>query len=386
MKSITLANIAMAICLINSPNILAQFNSGSTGADGELLVTNDTTLNLPLDGIFNYTTVTITNAAKLTFNRNVLNTPVYLLATGDIVISGQIIVNGGTAGNPAPTIRGTGGPGGFDGGFGAIQGLPDGDGQGPGGGRFDPNLGYTVAVHGVGTSSNVYGNTLLSPLLGGSGGAARGNGGGGGGGAILIASNTRVSIPAPSNSGNGIYAEGGSGAFAGGGAGGGGSGGAIRIVAPSVEGVGAVVVLGGFGFDSRAGSGRVRIDTTNNASWRTLNLQNAGKWTVGSQMFVFPPNNLKLDILSAAGTSIPAGTNGSVKVTLPLGASTNQIVRVQARGFTNDVSIRVAITPENGLSAAFDSVIQQSSGNPPFVDVPVKLLTDTLCHVHVWTR
>jgi hypothetical protein len=59
-----------------------------------------------------------------------------------------------------------------------------------------------------------YGNVLLSPLIGGSGGAGfDGNPGppdGGGGGAILIASNTRVTID------GGIHADGGTGATGGG--------------------------------------------------------------------------------------------------------------------------------------------------------------------------
>jgi hypothetical protein len=59
---------------------------------------------------------------------------------------------------------------------------------------------------------------------------------------------------------------------------------------------------------------------------------------------------------------------------------------VQATGFTNDVPIRVKITPENAPSATFDGVILQSSGNPPFADVQVTLPVDTVCHVHAWTR
>ncbi len=103
-------------------------------------------------------------------------------------------------------------------------------------------------------------------------------------------------------------------------------------------------------------------------------------------MFVFPPGNPKLDIVSAAGTAIPESADNPVSVTLPVGASTNQIVRVQARGFTNDIPIRVKITPENAPSATFDGVIAQSSGNPPFADVQVTLPVDTVCHVHAWTR
>ncbi len=103
-------------------------------------------------------------------------------------------------------------------------------------------------------------------------------------------------------------------------------------------------------------------------------------------MTVFPAANLHLDIISAAGNPISVGAPARVVIHLPVGASTNQIVRVQARGFTNDVPIRVKITPENAPSAAYDDVIQQSSGNPPFADVQVSLPIDTVCYVHAWTR
>lgn len=235
-------------------------------------------------------------------------------------------------------------------------------------------------------NTNIYGNTLLSPLIGGSGGGGSGgHGGGGGGGAILIASSTRVSL----TGGSSVYARGGNA----GGLGsvttaGGGSGGAIRIIGPIVEGTGVISTPGGNAFHSSevGGYGRVRIDTLDRFAWRTLNLQSAGKWTVGTQMFVFPPGNPHLDIINAAGTAIPEGAGTPITVNLPVGASTNQIVRVQARGFTDDIPIRVKVTPENAPSATFDGVIQQSSGNPPFADVQVTLPVDVVSHIQAWTR
>ena len=242
------------------------------------------------------------------------------------------------------------------------------------------SLNYSAAfafVGGGGSNTNVYGNTLLSPLIGGSGGAGDNFyswGGGGGGGAILVASTTHVTV-------NGyIYSRGGSGAGAG-------SGGAIRIVAPVIDGSGILDVTAGGSQNTgypNGTAGRTRIDCTDRFSHRNLTL--GGKGTRGIQMFVFPAGNPHLDIISAAGTPIVEGTNAPVIVFLPVGASTNQIVRVQARAFTNDVPIRVKITPENAPSATFDGVIQQSSGNPPFADVQVTLPVDTVCNVHAWTR
>ena len=210
-------------------------------------------------------------------------------------------------------------------------------------------------------------------MIGGSGSVGHPNSnqpGGGGGGAILIASSSRVTIA------GGISARGACGLFKG-------SGGAIRIVAPVVDGNGFLDVSRCDGFSGNQ-NGRTRIDSLDRFAYRNITMHS--KATRGSQMFVFPSGNPRLDIISAAGTAIPEGANAPVMVTLPVGSPTTQIVRVQARGFTNKVDIRVKITPENGTSATFDGTIEQTSGNPPFADVQVTLPVDTVCHVHAWTR
>ena len=376
MKAAALIAIAIGLCLIvGPPHALAQFSSGSTGADGPLNVTSNTTLNLPPNGIFNFTTITVSNGVTLTFNRNPLNTPVYMLATGDVSILGFIDVSGKSRNGGAPGI---GGPGGFDGGFGGFQGVSGGDGQGPGAGNSAQQLGAAFAFPaGGGANTNVYGNTLLSPLIGGSGGSGSSEfrAGGGGGGAILVASSTKVTI----DSGAAIVSRGGS-------AYGGGSGGAIRVVAPLIDGSGELSATGGQSIWNAVGDGspgRTRIDSIDRFAHRNLTL--GGKATRGFQMFVFPPGNQRLDIIHAAGKEIPEGTNVPVTVSLPIGSSTNQIIRVQARGFTNDIPIRVKITPENAPSATFDGVITHT-GNPSVGEFTVTLPLDNVCYVHVWTR
>lgn len=363
----TIASIGIALCL--QPTAFAQqFSSGSTGADGPLNVTQNTVLDLPPDGIFHFTTIAIGSGATLTFRKNAHNTPVYLLASGDVTITGQIAVN----------AQGQlGGPGGFDGGYAPFQGFPAGAGQGPGGGvpGSQATSKYGVYAVATGNNNNTYGNTLISPLIGGSGSGAATDfdrPGGGGGGAILIASSSRIQLNGISS---GVYGNGSriNNEY--------GSGGAVRLVAPVVSGNGIIEATSLSGTQAH---GRVRIDCIDRFAHRSIRLSGIG--TRGSQMFVFPPNNPKLDILNAAGTSIPEGTTGPVTVTLPVGSSTEQTVRVQARGFTGDIPIRVKITPENGTAATFDAVIPAASGNPPFVDVPVTLVVDTVCHVHAWTR
>lgn len=78
----TFGKLALVVLVgTTAGNLLAQdFSCGSTGADGAIDVNEGTvTLDLPPDGIFHATTVNVAAGATLAFNRNVLNTPVYLL-------------------------------------------------------------------------------------------------------------------------------------------------------------------------------------------------------------------------------------------------------------------------------------------------------------------
>jgi hypothetical protein len=225
-------------------------------------------------------------------------------------------------------------------------------------------------------NTHTYGNSLLFPLIGGSGAGGGEFGqygdGGGGGGAILIGSNTRIEI-------SGLVT---SSAWPGRG----GSGGAIRLVAPVVSGNGSLSVSGGQSLGG--GLGRVRIDCTDFTSWRNLSV--SGVASRGSRMIVFPAIIPRLDIVEVAGNAIPEGTNNAIQFELSAGASTNQTVKVQARNFTNDVPIRVVVMPENppsyGYSGQFDAVILQASGNPPFTNVPVMIPAGSICHINAWTR
>lgn len=134
-----------------------------------------------------------------------------------------------------------------------------------------------------------------------------------------------------------------------------------------------------------SGSGRVRIDTLNRLAWRGLNFGGAGKWTVGTQMFTGLNDPRRLDIVEAAGRTIALGSN-PVSVTLGVGAPTNQVVRVRASGFTNDVPITVAVIPENGPSTRYDLLIPVSNGNPATNSVTVTLSVDVVSNIQVWTR
>ena len=367
MNSRTIQFVLVLSALCGHAFTAKAFNCGSTGAYGPLTITTNTTLDLPDDGIFHCTTIAVAGNATLTFNRNAINTPVYLLATGDAVIDGVIDVSGGNSWWPQPQVPGRGGPGGFDGGSGGgyfVGQTNGGVGLGPGGGV------------GHGTFGN-YGNQRLVPLIGGSGGGGTsgspGWAGSGGGGAILVASNTRIAV-------NGtISAFGGYGCNTPLG-----SGGAIRLIAPTVNGSGMVSARQTEECGIAGNPGRVRIDCEDNRAYRSLRLE--GMVSRGMQMFVFPPNPPRLDIITVAGRAIPEGTNNSVLIELAVDSSTNQVVRVQARYFTNDVPVRVAVTPEHGPRGEFDAIILQSSGSPPFADVPVTITAGSVSQIHAWTR
>src|SRR5438445_588479 len=141
--------LVVASVVLASHPAHAQFNSGSTGADGALNPSAHLTLTLPASGVFNFTTVNIPGGVILRFTRNATNTPVTILAQGDVIIAGTMDVSGsaGGAGSLTGTLLGpnggAGGPGGFDGGTGAngVISTTGGAGLGPGGGSGGANSG-----------------------------------------------------------------------------------------------------------------------------------------------------------------------------------------------------------------------------------------------------
>jgi hypothetical protein len=359
---------------------LAQFISGSTGADGPLVVSMNTTLPVPEpDGVFNYTTINIASGVTLDFTPNVLNTPVYLLATGDVIVNGMINVDGKN-GTGNPPVGGEGGPGGFAGGVPGISGSPSGDGKGPGAGRRGNTAGlagrgaYGGAASGQAGDGSVYGSPLLVPLVGGSGGGGYdgqpGDGGGGGGGAVLIASDTEIVVTGT------ISAEGGPDPNNAG------SGGGIRLVAPIVRGTGNLMVRGGSG--GFGGHGRVRVDVIDRKELQLV-VNPVSAYSVGGFMRVFPEPLPRIDLISVAGTAIPEGTTNAVEIFLPLNSPTAQDVVVQARDFTGMVPIRIALTPDSGPAVVEDATINMTT-NPATVTVNMDFPVNTPTFVQAFTK
>src|SRR6266403_1554 len=202
--------------LASSSTPAQGFSSGSTGADGPLdLSSGDRVVQLPESGILNYTTVNVPVGRVLSFAKNYRNTPVIMLAQGNVTIAGAMSVSA-QGGTRIP------GPGGF---YGGAAGSPS---FGPGGG---------ASVPGSASDGKWVGSLSLVPIIGGSGaGGYFGNPcdcfGGGGGGAIVIASSSSIVLQGA------IYANGASGVtlF--------GSGGAIRLVANALNVTGSLQALG----------------------------------------------------------------------------------------------------------------------------------------------
>jgi len=409
LKTLIIAGLLNGLATAQAP---AQFSSGSDGSYGPLNITNDTTLTVESNGIYNCTTIYVATNVTLRFLKNGAagNFPVHLLATSNVVVDGIVDVSG----QNGSETSGAGGPGGFDGGEPgiALLGVAPGDGLGPGGGKQDAGLlsGLTPPQTWAGSgsfaflgsapsvlnltnaSASTYGNRLVMPLIGGSGGGgglgSPGRGGGGGGGAILIASSTSVTVRGQ------ILARGRSGSGAGYNGvtshSGNGSGGAVRIVAPEVVGTGSLDVSGSAYSDdpicryaNGGGAGWIRIDTLNRTQ---IGFTFNGMYSIGSFMQVFPSPLARLSIIQAAGTNIVEGQTEPVLITLPWGSSTNQTVTVRARDFVGTVPISVVLTPESGPSSKYDDVISMGSTNVAEKTVSVVMPVNTLTRIHAWTR
>jgi len=364
--------LVMAPCLVQ-----AAFDSGSTGADGAYAPTASEERQIPESGVFNFTTVTIPTGVTITFKKNSQNTPVTILATGDVTINGAIDVSGSGGNNIIP---GAGGPGGFYGGQGAAAYGTGKRGEGPGGagggaprtndyysagggggGGFAASgaAGNTGYANG-GAGGSAYGNERNIPAIGGSGGGGAGGtntyvggAGGGGGGAVVIASSGSITV-------NGsISANGGAGAsgvaissYASGG--GGGSGGSVRLIANMISGNGGITANGGAGgsgwnnVNGGAGSvGRIRFEASNV-------LRTAGSsppMSLGYPYAVTPTNMPALTITSIGGVQVPAvpgGAFGNPDVMLPFNTANPVTIVVTGTNIPTGQTVTVKASPSVG--------------------------------------
>ncbi|MBI4822824.1 MAG: hypothetical protein HY805_01145 [Nitrospirae bacterium] len=372
MKGVRNIIILSVIFLFAGSSYAWEFISGSTGADGAFNPTSNVELQVPPDGVFNFTTVNIPAGVIVTFKKHASNTPVYILATGDVTIGGVIEVNGKDG---LQSVPGEGGPCGFRGGSGAPVGFIAGRGLGiggGGGGRFSCRVSGTsycwyggggggfnslgkTAQDGGGVGGTTYGNVQIIPLIGGSGGGgsscetSMGGGGGGGGGAILIASSGTIHITGAirANGGNGW------GSFQVGGSGGG-SGGALRLIANAIKGDGAIVALGGNGGlggnginGGSGGNGRIRLETY----YLERTTTTSPTFTFGYPSTVFVAKIPELKIISIAGVNVPEnaqGLYGTPDVVLPATITNPVEVTISGTNIPVGTTVKVTVAPAFG--------------------------------------
>lgn len=415
--------------LAASSSIFAAYNSGSTGADGAFNPTASQSIQLPADGIFNYSSVNIPAGVTITYIKNAANTPVTMLSAGDVTINGVIDVSATTL---DITSGGSAGPGGFNGGAaGSAVGISTwvngyaspnvgSAGKGPGGGApgavhlpgANPGWSTTypdIAAGGGGaygtapaaagggcptTPGVIYGNATLIPLIGGSGGGGGaggpiypGAGGGGGGGAILIAASGAINV-------NGsILANGGTPAtlvgytLGRGSYGGGGSGGAIRLIATAVSGNGTISAAGGvptteswvisnwgyYGVCSSnangslyGGAGRIRID----AESFVRTTATTPPWSRGMPTLAFIPGLPSLTIQSIGGVAVPAGNSS---IALPYGFTNPVTVNFITSGVTVGSSIKLSVTPAQGTAYSATSTPTTGTASSATTSVSITL-------------
>ncbi|MBL9140117.1 MAG: hypothetical protein JNK85_29875 [Verrucomicrobiales bacterium] len=375
---------------------------GSDGTDRELHVTDNLEIELPADGVLNYTKITIDEGKTLTFKRNPRNTPVYLLATGDVIINGTIDVSG----QPwAWLVGGRGGPGGYDGGNPGPVGMPGGSGLGPGGGR--PGTGHFADVSSAGAgvyaqpikrsvSTNhgkIYGGPLLIPLSGGSGGGGGANGGvggGGGGGAILVCSDTKIVFQGTikARGGDGVNAD-----ISG-------SGGAIRLVAPKLVGTGTADAGGGlrlYGGGTDYGSaGRIRFDTYDRTEFNPSRSEILGEYSNGSFVVGYRPDwepTLRVLRVTKTDGTEPLPPEGPIapgssplEILLPTDSPSLRIIQVEVARFFQKLEVEVALKPWNGAPETNLVIVDNTSGSPTTVEVPMNIPGNTLLHVEAYKR
>lgn len=366
-----------------------QFDPGSDGSFGDFVSKpGPNVVALPSDGVLRCRTFTVQGGHVVEFSPNKANTPVWIVATGDIVVQGLINVSGRRAETGSPS-GGLPGPGGFRGGNARTDGQQGGAGHGPGGGMgysgpansFDGSQavaagcgGYRVRFVNDRTERNgaPYGSPTLIPLTGGSGG---GGGwempGGGGGGAILLASATRVVVAGE------IRAEGGPG-----GESNGGSGGSIRLVAPTVTGGGVLSVFS----QNALSPGRIRLDAYN-ASVGAFDTRGVPP-AVGSLMVT--GLNLagapRLSVVQLGTMALVAGESGVVSVTLPPGSNPSQNLVVEAANFGRKVPVTVGLIPDHGPRVDVLAEIDNTLGGITRATVPVAFPLNVTTRVAVWTR
>jgi hypothetical protein len=392
-----LGGMLAAIASLVHLSALAQsgFTAGSNGSLGDVVITNDTNIVLPPDGVLHYRSFTVLSNVNVGFIRNANNTPVYLLSQGDVILTGKLWLTGGGA---SDTFGALGGPGGFDGGRRGNGSAPAGDGNGPGGGKAGIRNNGSASGSGAGgfmtpgaggadrpsQHGGIYGNAALIPLIGGSGGGGNElSSGGGGGGAILIASDTKVEFVNNSTGFGHIFAYSGRND---GQVNNQGSGGAVKIVAPWITGQARIHV---YGFTAPGGTseGRIRLDAQRYDGLSFPDINPTASLSNGAMMATGLEGGLpQLSVASFAGRDTGTNRFAPLNVVLPNGSATNQSITIRAENFGTLVPVSVVLTPDNGPRIVVPAQIDNRTQNPAVATLNVPVPANVPVQVRVWTR
>jgi hypothetical protein len=294
-----------------------SFPSGSTGADGDLIVSTagvTTFTATPVGGgnIYNFKTIQIASGSTLRLSGSVFSTPLYFLAQGAVTVAGTIDLSGQAGVLPATSGQRTGpttpGAGGYGGGSAAFGGNTAQAGLGPLGGAINAGACFSGTAGGGGGQSAT---PFLIPLVGGSGGGGNAANGGAGGGALLIASSVSITVTGT------ITADGGLGTYTSSASSGGGAGGGIRLVAPLIAGNGTITAAGGQQtICTTAGSGAKGVVRLESFNYTFTGNTGGNLYTASPVGLLLPAANTQpiLAVTSIGGVSVPASPTGSFTV------------------------------------------------------------------------
>jgi hypothetical protein len=231
--------LGLAVAVITSARS-QSFDSGSNGSNGVLqlivpgtIIFDPSAFSPTLDpaggNIYHFASIFIAKGVTVKLSAKLFASPIFWLSHGPVRIDGTIDLNGDDGDSRAPSLAGAGG-------------YPGGAAGRPG---YRPE-GFTP-------------NAFLVPLVGGFGGkGGETQSGGGGGGALLIASSTSITLSGAitANGGNSFDGTGG-------------DGGAIRLIAPLIDG--STGLLSAKGGHPNGIDGRVRFEAFDNRFSGSLN-------------------------------------------------------------------------------------------------------------------
>jgi hypothetical protein len=294
--------------------------------------------------------------------------------SGNVTIGGTVSLDGQSY-QAAPLLAEPG-PGGFRGGSGNFgTGVGASAGFGPGGARRGignsiGGIGYAAGYGSAGADgSSIYGNPSIVPLMGGSGssGPSAGGwqwaGGSGGGGAILIATSNILFLNGSirSNGGaspnfNGDYYT----------FGGGASGGAVRIIADSFEGTGALAAMGSY----NGGTGRIRIErVTNTSALVPTPDPSVVDLAPNTTALLWPPTGApEVRVVSVGGTNAPTDPKagfGTIGADVALPSASTTAVIVETTNVEAASVVKVRATPRSNadfseVNATLESTVSTS--------------------------